>query len=222
MDKQLLQKLYTLRNLKADQSFKENTKRNILEGGKVTGEKTLWDLFKDPVPVNGLAMAAVFAFFVMFVSLAFPFTPLQQEDHEMVVVDFPQVEEREEELREVAESEERENQSKEEDSRSVEREFAEVEENYRSIQREVLGMMIKDEKSNIEGELTDEEIAEYLLDDMEKADKEEKGEEMISIMSQEKEEDDKEEKEDLQRAREAMKEEDYETVFDIYITNEYN
>jgi|GEM_PF-3048390 len=227
MEREVLRKIYTLRKIGPDKDWKDSAKKSILSEGALAPEAkkaTIWDHFGAPVSNSGLALAGAFAFLFIFASLAFPLFPDYDYERKEVVVDLPMEVAKEDEgageLKEVAQSGDEENREKVQEKNPIEKDLASVEDSYREIQREVLGTLVMSGIDGVEGDLTDKEIAEYLVEEMEGESKEDAGEEIVTMMTEESEEDD--DKEHIQEAKEALENEDYEKVFDIYITHEYN
>ncbi len=216
MDKKLLQKIYTLKKVQPDGSFKESAKHNILQRDVISDRKTFWTYLEAPINQTGLVTAGVFAFMIVFVSLVFPLSPNNSEDnreYREIARSFPIIETMEigEELRMVSESEEESNIVGVAEETPIKKEFASFEQNYRNIQREVLGTIVMEGEEKRD-DLTDREIAEYLISEMEKGNNTDKG--MILMMTEEDNEKDRK----IEEAKESFENEDYENVFDIFIT----
>ncbi len=212
MEKELLEKIYRLRKVTPADDFVRSTKQSIFSQEKETERESV--LFS-PAFQHGLVMAGAFAFILFFGSLALPLVP----EYRAHVVSYPaelaeRIREKEEEKdSKVAEHEDGERVEVAEKEQPVEKEFAALEEGLREIQRQVFGTKISSETGEERVSYSDREIAEYLVAELEGEDTEVG----VMTMGAAEEESEEEDKDKAKRAKEALKEENYGEVFDIYL-----
>lgn len=216
MEKELLSKIYKLRKVKPSDDFVRGAKENIL-AQEETAEKE--SVLLSPTFQHGFVMAGAFVFLVFFGYLAFPLTP----EYDPHFVSYPQEiveqrKEREEELdrteNKIAEHEDGERVEVAEREETINQEFATLEEGLREIQRQVFGTKISEETGEERETYSDKEIAEYLIAEMEEDGEED---EMTMSIHTTAPDSDEEDSDKVERARNAMEEEDYGKVFDIYL-----
>lgn len=171
MDKEVLQKIYTLRKVKPTEDFKENAKKSILtphanERVEVKSANILAGLrevLQTPVsPKAGLVTTGAFALLLALTSLSFPLTP----EEETLVINIPEdavereetefVLEEGEEIKEVASVEE--DPAKRTASQIMKEEYPEFSQQLLEARSAVLGLQYPG--------LTEEEIAKEQLAEM--------------------------------------------------------
>ncbi len=220
MEKEILAKIYMLRKVKADAIWKEEAKREILLSSPAKRVEEKSSLLFSPVfENNGFVMAGDFAFLLFFTYSVLPLLP----DYSNQYVYDPYIEiATEDDISVVPEEEEdvdKNNKSIATLEKPITEEYSALQDSVREVQRAVFGMMIKgDSESEYQRKenLTDEDIANYLVAKM----KEEAGgeEEEIMIMTVEEDSTDKDKEENkVERAEKALEDKDYGKIFDIYL-----
>ncbi len=201
MEKELLKKIYLLREIKPKEDWKENAKEDILR-------EEVSPLLQPRLLMTGA--------FVLLLAVAFTLPLLSQREGRYVEPEEEEekkvaVEEEKEEV-EVAQVEEEEEVVKDEDDgetvvavteeSDLMKGARELDEGVRELQRQVLGVYIA-QKNEEEPNYTDKELAEHLVAEVEKMTS-------FQIMTEENEE------EAITEMEEAMEEERYDDVISLY------
>ncbi len=213
MEKEILTKIYKLRNVKPSADFKETTKQNILSQDVYSDTNNVvlsavtnilaFRVFEKPQfqAIGALAMILVFGFF------AFPIINSNNQDYQYTIIDIPQQLSKTEETKIVSEGESKPSVAvTEEKKQPIQQEFASIEEHYREIQLMVLAARFGVDQN-------EEDIAMHAINEMEQT--QEAAQEMISILVENNDSDEKEEL--VKQAKEALENGDNYKVFDIYL-----
>ena len=200
MEKELLKKIYLLREIKPAKDWKENAKENILR------EKEEVSPFLQPRLLMTGAFVLILAVVITLPLLSQPEEFYVEPEEEIEVAVEP-----EEEI-EVAQVEKEEEVVKDEDDgemvvvateeSDLMKGARELDEGLRELQRQVLGAYIA-QKNEEEPNYTDKELAEHLVAEVEKMTS-------FQVMTEEGEE------ESIRELKEAMEDERYEDVISIY------
>ncbi len=206
MEKETLQKIHLLRKIKPEEGFVLSTKENIMKTPFERNEESILSRFNAiSFNSNSLSFAGAFLFLLVFGFLALPLSPLNYQD---TYVYLPAVveEEKEEEIRMVAEEDEM-TIARAEKKEPVKREFAALEDAFRSIQRQVLSTMIETEDADTKANMSDREIIEYHIAKIEGESSSEIGTMTMNVGNDER----------LDLAKKALEDENYGEAYDIIV-----
>ncbi len=209
MEKEILQKIYLLRKVKPNASWEERTKQNILERDTVSGERRFADVLTTLVFQNRLAVMGAFVFLLVFSFLAFPLFPIDYGYEVVYLPPVERVEEKEEELKMVAEENEM-VVDVAEGEETIERRYSALEESLVSAMRVVLGNMVENGDEESRQRLTDKEIIDYHIAKIEGESEDDVGMMVMSI-------EETEEDERLEMVKTARDNEDYGEAFDLLV-----
>lgn len=205
MEKETLQKIYLLRKIKPDQGFVSRAKEDILSRPMERNEVSILSYLNSVSLNSSFSFAGAFLFLLVFGFLALPLSPTNYQDN-FVYLPSDVNEEKEEEVRMVAEEEEM-TIATGKTEKPVKREFAALEDSFRAIQRQVLSTMIDNDTREQSASLTDKEIVEYHIAKIEESNSSE-----VGVMTMSVGQDDR-----LDLAKEALEKEDYGQAFDIIV-----
>ncbi len=226
MEKELIQKINSLKSIKPDDSFVAFTKKDIIKNTNEKESVGIIDVLFSPVlKNNGVVLAGAFAFLLVFGFYSFPLLPTNYSTDPLIVnipgAEVAVTEEDDEEQRKITGKE---NSVKVTGEDTVETRFASADNTLRDITKQVLGTIIlENEDRDVNETITDKEIADKIAEGIIGQEETTEGtlEPSMGVMSTEDNgtENKYKENKEVQDAMQLYQEKDYEefihTIFDV-------